>query len=57
MTVLVTLYGSLDSGNCYKPRLLAAKLGLPFRHVEVNSRDGSTRTAEFLARTRTARCR
>ena len=47
---MITLYGSLDSGNCYKPRLLAAKLGLPFRHVEVSSRDGSTRTAEFLAK-------
>jgi len=47
---MITLYGSLDSGNCYKPRLLLAKLGLPFRHVEVNSRDGSTRTAEFLAK-------
>jgi glutathione S-transferase len=47
---MITLYGSLDSGNCYKPRLLAAKLGQPFRHVEVNSRDGSTRTADFLAK-------
>jgi glutathione S-transferase len=47
---MITLYGSLDSGNCYKPRLLAAKLGLPFRHVEVNSRDGSTRTVAFLAK-------
>jgi glutathione S-transferase len=47
---MITLYGSLDSGNCYKPRLLAAKLGLPFRHVEVSSRDGSTRTAGFLAK-------
>ena len=47
---MITLYGSLDSGNCYKPRLLAAKLGLPFRHVEVSSRHGSTRTAGFLAK-------
>jgi glutathione S-transferase len=47
---MITLYGSLDSGNCYKPRLLAAKLGLPFRHVEISSRDGSTRTDAFLAR-------
>jgi glutathione S-transferase len=47
---MITLYGSLDSGNCYKPRLLAAKLGVRFRHVEVNSRDGSTRTPEFLAK-------
>ncbi|RUY15878.1 glutathione S-transferase family protein, partial [Mesorhizobium sp. M7A.F.Ca.CA.004.12.1.1] len=22
------LYGMIDSGNCYKPRLLMAKLGL-----------------------------
>jgi glutathione S-transferase len=47
---MITLYGSLDSGNCYKPRLLAAKLRLPFRHVEISSRDGSTRTDAFLAR-------
>jgi len=47
---MVIIYGSLDSGNCYKPRLLAAKLGLPFRHVETSSRDGSTRTDAFLAR-------
>jgi glutathione S-transferase len=47
---MLTIYGSLDSGNCYKPRLLLAKLGRPFRHVEVSSRDGSTRTKEFLAR-------
>lgn len=47
---MVIIYGSLDSGNCYKPRLLAAKLGLPFRHVETSSRDGSTRSADFLAK-------
>ncbi|HTV70581.1 MAG TPA: glutathione S-transferase family protein [Rhizobiaceae bacterium] len=45
-----TIYGMRDSGNCYKPRLLMAKLGKPFRHVEVNSRDGSTRAPEFLAK-------
>lgn len=45
---MITVYGMADSGNCYKPRLLLAKLGRPFRHVEVSSRDGSTRRSEFL---------
>ncbi|MBX3576583.1 MAG: glutathione S-transferase family protein [Rhizobiaceae bacterium] len=45
-----TLYGMLGSGNCYKPRLLMAKLGRTFRHVETSSRDGTTRTAEYLAK-------
>lgn len=44
------IYGMTDSGNCYKPRLLMAMLGRPFEHVETNSRDGSTRTPEYLAK-------
>lgn len=44
------LYGMIDSGNCYKPRLLMAKLGLPFTHVEVSSRTGATRTPDYKAR-------
>ncbi len=44
------IYGMQDSGNCYKPRLLMAKLGLPFEHVEVSSRDGSTRRPDYLAK-------
>jgi glutathione S-transferase len=47
---MITVYGTTDSGNCYKPRLLLAKLGRPYRHVEVSSRDGSTHRAEFLAK-------
>lgn len=47
---MLTLYGMHDSGNCYKPRLLLAKLGRPFRHVEVNSVTGETRLPGFLAR-------
>ena len=43
------LYSMQDSGNCYKPRLLLHLLGLPFRLVDTDSRDGSTRTPEFLA--------
>ena len=26
----MSLYGMIDSGNCYKPRLLMAKLGVAF---------------------------
>ena len=44
------LYGMTDSGNCYKPRLLLAKLGLAFEHVETSSLDGSTRSAGYLAK-------
>ncbi len=47
---MLTLYEHADSGNCYKPRLLLAKIGKPFRHVAVSSLDGSTRTPEYLAR-------
>lgn len=47
---MLTIYGTNSSGNCYKPRLLLAKLRRPFRHVEVNSITGETRTAGFLAR-------
>lgn len=47
---MITLYGMHDSGNCYKPRLLLAKLGRPFRHVETSALDGTTREAAFLAK-------
>jgi glutathione S-transferase len=45
---VITIHGMTDSGNCYKPRLLLAKLGIPFRHAEVSSLDGSTRRPDFL---------
>jgi len=44
-----TLYSMQDSGNCYKPRLLLHLLGLAFRLIETDSRDGSTRKPEYLA--------
>lgn len=47
---MLTIYSQPDSGNCYKPRLLLAKLGKPFKHVAVSSLDGSTRTPEYLAK-------
>ncbi len=46
----LTLYDSAISGNAYKVRLLLAQLGQPIRRVEFSVDDGSTRTAEFLAR-------
>jgi len=48
---VITLYGQDDSGNCYKPRLLLAKLGIPFRHVETRTGPGgATRTDGFIAK-------
>ena len=48
---MITIYGQDSSGNCYKPRLLLAKLGIPFRHVETKSGPaGATRTAAFIAK-------
>jgi glutathione S-transferase len=47
---MTVLYGMIDSGNCYKPRLLMAKLGLAFSHVEVSSHSGETRQADYVAK-------
>lgn len=47
---MMRIYGMLDSGNCYKPRLLMAMLGRPFEHVETSSRDGTTRSPAYLVK-------
>lgn len=47
---MMTIYGMSDSGNCYKPRLLLALIGLRFRHVEVSFLDGGTSQPDFLAK-------
>ena len=47
---MLTLYSHQDSGNSYKPRLLMAQLGIPFRILDVDVYDGSTRRPEFLAK-------
>ena len=47
---MTILYGMTDSGNCYKPRLLMAKLGIPFRNVEISSHTGDTRKADYLVK-------
>ena len=48
---MITIHGMIDSGNCYKPRLLAALLGIPFRHNEVSFLDGGTQSTAFRQRT------
>jgi glutathione S-transferase len=47
---MLTLYSDTarTSGNAYKPRLLMALLKIPFRVVEINTYDGSTRKSEYL---------
>ncbi|MBS7542375.1 glutathione S-transferase family protein [Ancylobacter oerskovii] len=47
---MITLYDMPDSGNSYKVRLAAAHLGRPLRRVTMSSRDGSTRSPDFLAK-------
>jgi len=47
---MYTLYDSAISGNAYKVRLLLTKLGLPFRRIEMDVDDGSTRQSAFLAK-------
>jgi len=44
-----TVYGTADSGNCYKVRLALEQLALPYRWIEVDSTRGETRTAQFLS--------
>ena len=50
MTSDLVLYDSAISGNAYKVRLLLSHLGLKFERIEFNVDDGSTRTADFLAK-------
>jgi glutathione S-transferase len=47
---MYTLHDSAISGNAYKVRLLLTKLGLPFRRIEMDVDDGSTRQPAFLAK-------
>ena len=47
---MITIYGTSDSGNCYKVKLAAQQLRIAYRWMETNSVTGETRTPEFLAR-------
>ncbi|MEI9984896.1 MAG: glutathione S-transferase family protein [Aliidongia sp.] len=46
---MVTAYGDLESGNCYKVYLVLHLLGLPHRWVKIDILNKETRTPEFLA--------
>ncbi|MBP0615003.1 glutathione S-transferase family protein [Jiella mangrovi] len=47
---MITIYGMPSSGNCYKPRLLAALIGRSFRHIGVSTEDGGTARPEYLTK-------
>lgn len=47
---MYTLYSMQRSGNSYKARLGLARLGIPYRLVEVDILRGESRTPEFLAK-------
>jgi glutathione S-transferase len=47
---MYTLYSDQRSGNSYKVRLALARLGIPFKLVEVDLLQGESRTPEFLAK-------
>jgi glutathione S-transferase len=47
---MYTLYSMQRSGNSYKVRLALARLGIPYKLVEVDILQGQSRTPEFLAK-------
>lgn len=49
MTDRVTFYGDSISGNCYKLKLVACQLDIPYDWREIDILAGATRTREFLA--------
>ncbi|EIE02680.1 glutathione S-transferase family protein [Leptospira licerasiae] len=42
------VYGTSVSGNCYKIKLLLHLLKIPYEWIEINVRNGETKTKEFL---------
>jgi glutathione S-transferase len=47
---MLRVYGDIQSGNCYKIKLLANHLALAHEWIHVDILKNETRTAEFLAR-------
>jgi glutathione S-transferase len=47
---MYTLYSMQRSGNSYKVRLALARLGIPYKPVEIDILQGESRTPEFLAK-------
>ncbi len=49
-SAVYTLYDYLPSGNGYKVRLTAKRLGIAYHLVQMDITHGATRTADFLAK-------
>src|SRR5439155_23798748 len=47
---MLRVYGDLQSGNCYKVKLLLAQLKRPHEWIHVDILDKQTRTPAFLAK-------
>lgn len=43
------IYGDVDSGNCYKIKLLLSLLNINHRWIHVDILNKDTQTAEFLS--------
>ena len=44
------IYGDSISGNCLKVKWVCDRLAVPYRWIEIDTRNGGSRTTEFLAR-------
>ena len=44
------VYGMSSSGNCYKVRLVLEQLQIPYEWIEIDTRSGVTRSAQFLTK-------
>ena len=42
------IYGDVNSGNCYKVKLLARQLGVPFEWINVGTLNKETQSPEFM---------
>src|SRR5262249_43914811 len=47
---MLKVYGMSISGNCHKVRMVLEALKLPYAWEEIDTREGTTRTPEFLAK-------
>jgi glutathione S-transferase len=45
---MYTIYGDVNSGNCYKVKLLAKQLDVPFEWINVDTLKKETQSTEFL---------
>ncbi len=49
LTMTLLIYGDRVSGNCLKVKWTADHLGIPYRWLQTEVREGASRTPEFLA--------